>query len=835
MYKTITRLLSAVGGLLALSLPSLAQTSYVQAPLTPASYNQDIMVEGTGTAASKATSDMDGGNAATSNSWCYVVAGYVNPAGASPTPPTTGTGLPTNGIVPLNPTGAPTPSTLSFQLAPYTGNNSLRLTSATPTGTMTLVTPTSAGYVYLLNASGNAPTTSTFTATVNFTDGTTQVFTSLSSQDWFNGTSGIVIQGLGRVNYTSNVFDTGVGTTNPRMYQTTLALLPANYGKIIQSITIARTAATTALALNVMGVSLGLVCSLPTGISAVASATSVCPGTSVNLSTIATANGYGNTYQWQQSTDGGTTFTNITGATAPTYTVAPTVTTQYQLLISCGATTITAGPVTVTVSSVTAALAYGTAGSAAAFCQNSGLQAVVTATPGGGTFTASPTGLSINATTGTITPGTSTPGIYTVTYTPPVSSCATITTAIVAIDAPPTVAVTYSAASFCAAAGTVQPATATPVGGTFAGSPGLVINALTGAVDLALTPAGTYTVGYTSFGSCATTATTVLTVLPAQPASLSFNAASFCQNGAAPVPTVAPAGGTFSGPAALVLNASTGAIDLTATPAGTYQVSYIGPGPCASAATASVTVLPVPAVSVSYPGSPYCKAGTNPVPTFAPAGGTFTGSAGLVINASTGVINLASTPAGTYTVRYTNAGPCTSTATASVVVTPVQTVALSFNGTTFCKAGTAPVTTATPSGGTFTATGGLPINPSTGAIDLANAATGTYTVTYVSAGFCASQATATLTIQGNSAPLYPTVLTPNGDGLNDVLKFKLADVQNYSLQVYSRWGRQVYEGHNLAEGWNPADNTAGTYYYLVEYTDCAGKALMAKNWVEVIK
>lgn len=56
------------------------------------------------------------------------------------------------------------------------------------------------------------------------------------------------------------------------------------------------------------------------------------------------------TYQWQQSTDGGTTWTDIAGATAPTYDPqSPSATTQYRRIAYSGLCTDTSNIVTVTV------------------------------------------------------------------------------------------------------------------------------------------------------------------------------------------------------------------------------------------------------------------------------------------------------------------------------------------------------------------------------------------------------------------------------------------------------------------------------------------------------
>jgi gliding motility-associated-like protein len=259
---------------------------------------------------------------------------------------------------------------------------------------------------------------------------------------------------------------------------------------------------------------------------------------------------------------------------------------------------------------------------------------------------------------------------------------------------------------------------------------------------------------------------------------------------------------------------------------GTQQV-FLGP--------IAVGVNATPA-SILYSQAAICgNAASLPGPAVAPTGGTFAAPAGLSINPTTGVVTPGTSTPGTYTVTYTPAGPCNTPATAPLTILPGPAVTLAFNGPAFCKAGAAPVATATPTGGVFSGAPGLVISPGTGAIDLDNSANGTYAVTYTTTGSCAGQATASLTVQGNKAPAYPTVLTPNGDKRNDNLTLKINDVQGYSLKVFNRWGRLVYEGHNANEGWDAATNSGGTYYYLVDYTDCAGRTQHERRWIDVIK
>jgi hypothetical protein len=57
------------------------------------------------------------------------------------------------------------------------------------------------------------------------------------------------------------------------------------------------------------------------------------------------------TYQWQVSTNGGTTFTSISGATSATYVANPSANSSYQCLVSCSAgTPVASTPVAITIS-----------------------------------------------------------------------------------------------------------------------------------------------------------------------------------------------------------------------------------------------------------------------------------------------------------------------------------------------------------------------------------------------------------------------------------------------------------------------------------------------------
>ncbi|WP_201982906.1 fibronectin type III domain-containing protein [Hymenobacter rubidus] len=335
MKRSITRLFRPL--LCALGLGASLQAQAGFTPVTVTGFTADIVANGTGTVISTTTSDMDGGNVNTR--YAFMAPNYVSPTGATPT-----VSLPATGLI-----NSVATSGLSFQLASYSANNSLRIAS-TGSGTLSLTTPQASGEVYFLASSGNGA--STVTVTVTFTDATTQVFTGQTVADWFGGT-GFAIQGIGRVNYDNNTIENN--TTDPRLYQIRLPLLPANYTKLVQSIGFAKTSTTGTL--NVMAVSLNGVCTgTPTGGTTVASVTSVCASTGFTLSLTGGSSDAGITYQWQSSTDNGVTWTDISGATASTYTVAgQAATTQYRARITCAGSSLTAtsAPVTVTTAAPT--------------------------------------------------------------------------------------------------------------------------------------------------------------------------------------------------------------------------------------------------------------------------------------------------------------------------------------------------------------------------------------------------------------------------------------------------------------------------------------------------
>ena len=64
------------------------------------------------------------------------------------------------------------------------------------------------------------------------------------------------------------------------------------------------------------------------------------------------------------------------------------------------------------------------------------------------------------------------------------------------------------------------------------------------------------------------------------------------------------------------------------------------------------------------------------------------------------------------------------------------------------------------------------------------------------------------------------IITPNGDNKNEFFAFKnLEFFPNSKLEVFSRWGKKIYENNNYDNKWNGGDAKEGVYYYILKMPD----------------
>jgi PKD repeat protein len=463
-------------------------------------------------------------------------------------------------------------------------------------------------------------------------------------------------------------------------------------------------------------------------------------------------------YSWEESTDG-IVFIGISnggiysGADSPTLTLTNTPignsTYEYRCVITSACGGITSAEVALTVNALDdASYSY----DAAAYCVNaSDPSPTITGLAGGG-FTSAPAGLSINAGSGLIDVSASTPGVYTVTYTT-AGSCpnsADETVKIVALD---DASFSYSAASYCVNESNPSATVTGLPGGGFTFAPaGLSMNGVSGKINLAASTPGTYTITYSTNGFCPNTSDQIVTVNAVDDASFSYPLETYCADAADPIATITGlAGGGFtSAPAGLVINASTGLIDLSASAANTYTITYTTVGSCPNSEDAIVSIKALDDAGFNYSSASYCVNDVDPTATVTgEAGGGFTSApAGLAMNGVSGFIDVSASIEQAYTITYTTTGACPNSSSESVAITNIDDASFSYDAAAYCSNDSDPAATITGvAGGGFTsAPAGLSINASTGAIDVSASTPGTYTVTYTTIGACANSSDETVTI-----------------------------------------------------------------------------------------
>ena len=332
---------------------------------------------------------------------------------------------------------------------------------------------------------------------------------------------------------------------------------------------------------------------VPPTITGTSTNSPICSSNGLNLAVTATGSGP-LSYAW---TGAGSYSPNPTSASV---TVTGAATGPYQVTVSntCGDASASI-PVMVQ-QAPSATIAYG----GSPYCATTGTATVTRTGTSGGTYTASPGGLSITGSTGTINLGNSTAGTYTVTYTIAAGGgCAAFsTTATVVITAGPSATISYAGTPYCGTTGTATVTRTGTSGGTYTASPsGLSINGNNGTINLGNSTAGTYTVTYTiaAGGGCAAFSTTATVVITAGPsATISYAGTPFCgTTGTATVTRTGTSGGTYTAsPNGLSLNGNNGTINLGSSASGTYTVAYTiaAGGGCSAFSTTAAVVINAP-------------------------------------------------------------------------------------------------------------------------------------------------------------------------------------------------------------------------------------------------
>jgi len=320
-------------------------------------------------------------------------------------------------------------------------------------------------------------------------------------------------------------------------------------------------------------------------------------------------------------------------------------------------------------------------------------------------------------------------------------------------------------------------------GGTYSSTSGLSINSTTGAIDLATSTAGTYTVTYAVAANAATcqlagSSTSDITI-NAQPVAGTSGSTTVCESSTVSINlssliTGEQAGGTWTRTTGTggTFNATSG----TFTPAvgaatSTFTYTLTGTAPCVnSSSVATVNINPQPVAGTSG-NTTVCESSTASINlssliTGEQSGGTWTRTTGTggTFNAASGSFTPAvGATTSTFTYTLTGTSPCVNSSSVATVNINAQPVAGTSGNTTVCESSTASINlfsliTGEQTGGTWTrttGTGGI-FNAASGSFTPAvGATTSTFTYTLTGTSPCVNSSSVA-TVNINAQPVAGT-------------------------------------------------------------------------------
>ncbi|MBI1289609.1 MAG: T9SS type B sorting domain-containing protein [Flavobacteriales bacterium] len=195
--------------------------------------------------------------------------------------------------------------------------------------------------------------------------------------------------------------------------------------------------------------------------------------------------------------------------------------------------------------------------------------------------------------------------------------------------------------------------------------------------------------------------------------------------------------------------------------------------------------------------------------------------------------------AGDFTLTVTDANGCTAQAVATIDP-PVNPLTADFSATPLTGEQPLEVTVTNNSEGGTTyewifGDGNTITTYDTSAFQFLYADSGTFTLTLVAYNDvtgCSDTLALTdgIYVDPTSELVVPNVITPNGDGINDVFPidpiandffpFKIRNIYDFKGEIYNRWGELVYYWTEPLAGWDGRSTSGkelinGTYYFVI--------------------
>ena len=302
-----------------------------------------------------------------------------------------------------------------------------------------------------------------------------------------------------------------------------------------------------------------------------------------------------------------------------------------------------------------------------------------------------------------------------------------------------------------------------------------------------------------------------------------------------------------SSPALLAGDSFTGALGrTTGEDAGTYQ---IGQGTLTASGNYMVSYQPASftiekaVLLVKANNAQMCQGASLPSLTLSYSGfRNGDGENSILTRPTVGTTANSGSPAGSYTL-VPSGGSATnysfSYANGTLTINALPQVSISSNrGNNISRGETLQLTASGGTGYSWSGPGGILSGQNNAVLTIRPTASGAYTVRVTNASGCSSEQSFTVTVRDDFQAIRATnLLTPNGDGINDVWKVENIDVYpDNEVVVFDRAGRVLYRKKGYDNSWNGTVNGSalaeGTYYYVIDF---GNGRLKQKGFITLIR
>lgn len=405
-------------------------------------------------------------------------------------------------------------------------------------------------------------------------------------------------------------------------------------------------------------------------------------------------------------------------------------------------------------------------------------------------------------------------------------------------------------------------------GGTYGAQPaGLVIDPLTGVINLAGSTPGSYTVGYLQ--NCYLTSapitigaaiTQTVSAAICQGGSYTFGSQTLTNSGQYVETFTSAAGcdstvtlnlnvtvpGTYPANQQICQGQSYSFGPQTLTQPGVYTQQFTTAAGCDSTVILTLTVgnCGVPEATVNLESQQICEGDCinfTDGSTFTPTSWAWTFEGTSITSSSDKNPGLLCFPtAGTYQVSLTVTNQYGSDQT-TITITVGTYPSITATGDTTIDMGGIAVLEAEGNGGTIAWVPSENVSCQTLSCDSVHAEPLIPTYYYAqitSPDGCVAEDTVFVNVRFQDVIDLPSAFSPNNDGVNDFLYIKGVGITSCRLTIYNRYGALIYESTNPAQGWDGTyegkELNTGTFAYVLEYSLIDGTSNVKKGSVSLI-